>query len=129
MTSVTLAAADGRRDSELSSELIERLRQRTAKTGVIGLGYVGLPLAVEFAKAGFEVTGIDLDDDKVNDITPGDRYIADVSGEDLSSAVNRRRLRATTDPRCWRSLDTVNICVPTPLRKTKDPICRTSSPP
>jgi UDP-N-acetyl-D-glucosamine dehydrogenase len=105
----------------VAADLVERLRSRTAKPGVIGLGYVGLPLALEFAKAGFDVTGIDLDDRKVQEINAGRSYIADVTAEELSSVVSRRRLRATTDFAVLADLDTVNICVPTPLGKSKDP--------
>lgn len=106
---------------ETSGELIARFRQRDAKTGVIGLGYVGLPLLVEFARAGFDATGIDLDADKVSAIGKGQSYIADVPSERLRAEVERGRLRATTDFNALRDLDTINICVPTPLRKTKDP--------
>jgi UDP-N-acetyl-D-glucosamine dehydrogenase len=94
---------------------------RTARVGVVGLGYVGLPLAVEFAKAGYVVTGIDLSADKVNKINAGASYIPDVSSADVAAAVAAGTLRATTDFPVLAELDTVNICVPTPLRKTKDP--------
>jgi UDP-N-acetyl-D-glucosamine dehydrogenase len=102
-------------------QFIERLRARKAKLGVIGLGYVGLPLAVEFARAGYEVTGIDNDSSKVESINAGISYIPDVPQQHLSEAVAEGRLRATTDFGVLAGLDTVNICVPTPLRKTKDP--------
>ncbi len=101
--------------------LIERLKARQAKAGVIGLGYVGLPLAVEFAKAGLTVTGIDLDVSKVDALNRGESYILDVPGAELKEAVHAGRLKATTDFAALADVDTVNICVPTPLRKTKDP--------
>jgi UDP-N-acetyl-D-glucosamine dehydrogenase len=104
-----------------SQSLIDRLHARDAHLGVIGLGYVGLPLAVEFAKAGFTVTGIDLDRRKVDSLNKGESYILDVSSEDLGAAVKAGRFQATTDFSALAKLDTVDICVPTPLRKTKDP--------
>jgi len=102
-------------------EILDRLRERKAQTGVIGLGYVGLPLAVEFARAGFHAVGIDLDQRKVDAINAGQSYIGDIASEDIASLVATGRLRATTEFRVIEELDTVNICVPTPLRKTKDP--------
>jgi UDP-N-acetyl-D-glucosamine dehydrogenase len=101
--------------------LREKISTRTARVGIVGLGYVGLPLAVEFAKAGFSVTGIDLVESKVARINAGDSYVQDVPGSEVSELVNSSRLRATTDFSVIRDLDTINICVPTPLRKTKDP--------
>jgi UDP-N-acetyl-D-glucosamine dehydrogenase len=107
--------------TSLHTELIERLRTRAARVGVIGLGYVGLPLLVEFVRAGFDATGIDVDARKVDAINRRQSYIPDVSAEDVATGVDAKRLRATTDFAILRDLDTVNICVPTPLRKTKDP--------
>jgi UDP-N-acetyl-D-glucosamine dehydrogenase len=89
--------------------------------GVVGLGYVGLPLAVEFAEAGFHVTGIDIDERKVADLNRGESYIQDVPTAVLKPLVEKGMLRATTDFSAVASLDTINIAVPTPLRKTKDP--------
>jgi UDP-N-acetyl-D-glucosamine dehydrogenase len=88
---------------------------------VIGLGYVGLPLAVEFAHAGFDVTGIDLDDRKAETINAGRSYIKDVQQEAVRSAVEAGKLRAVTGYSALSEADTISICVPTPLRKTKDP--------
>jgi UDP-N-acetyl-D-glucosamine dehydrogenase len=88
---------------------------------VVGLGYVGLPLAVEFAHGGLAAVGIDLDARKVTAIERGQSYIPDVPSSDVAPLVAAGRLRATTDFTVVRELDTVNICVPTPLRKTKDP--------
>ncbi len=85
------------------------------------MGYVGLPLAVEFASAGFSVTGIDVSQGKVDRLNRGDSYVQDVPTEVLAPLVEKGRLRATTDFAAVADLDTINICVPTPLRKTKDP--------
>ena len=99
----------------------EKIRAREARVGIVGLGYVGLPLAVEFAKAGFSVTGIDLSDSKTAQINAGESYVGDVPGATLAPLVRDGKLKATADFSVTRDLDTVNICVPTPLRKTKDP--------
>ncbi|MCX7604925.1 MAG: nucleotide sugar dehydrogenase [Bryobacteraceae bacterium] len=101
--------------------LLERIRSRSARVGVVGLGYVGLPLAVEFAKAGFQVTGIDISQQKVDQINAGSSYVQDVPSSDVRDLVSRGLLRATADFSAIAELDTVNIAVPTPLRKTKDP--------
>src|ERR1700727_1792211 len=101
--------------------LTEKIANRTARVGIVGLGYVGLPLAVEFAKAGFSVTGIDLVESKVARINAGDSYIQDISQKEVASLVESGKLTATTDFSVISELDTINICVPTPLRKTKDP--------
>ncbi len=101
--------------------LKEKLEKRQARIGVIGLGYVGLPLAVEFARAGFDVTGFDVDESKVTELNAGRSYILDVKTEDLATCVAAGRLRATTDMSKLGEMDVVDICVPTPLRKTKDP--------
>jgi UDP-N-acetyl-D-glucosamine dehydrogenase len=105
----------------LAAALKRRLESSDVRTGVIGLGYVGLPLAVQFAKSGYEVVGIDIDDRKVDAVNAGTSYIADVPNSDVATLVHATRLRATTDFSAIARLDTVNICVPTPLRKTKDP--------
>jgi len=97
------------------------LAARTARVGVVGLGYVGLPLAVEFARAGFATTGIDLDRRKIEAVCQGTSYIPDVPTAEVARLVADGRLRATTDFSVVAELDTINICVPTPLRKTKDP--------
>jgi UDP-N-acetyl-D-glucosamine dehydrogenase len=105
----------------LAASLLERIQSRRARTGVVGLGYVGLPLAVELAKAGFHTTGIDLDARKIQAIEQGRSYIPDVSTTDVMALRKAGKLDATTDFSIVRELDTINICVPTPLRKTKDP--------
>src|SRR5450755_269029 len=101
--------------------LAAKIRGRRARVGVVGLGYVGLPLAVEFARAGFTVTGIDTSEEKVRRVNAGDSYIGDIPSATLAPLVESGRLRATTDFSAVLELDTINICVPTPLRKTKDP--------
>jgi UDP-N-acetyl-D-glucosamine dehydrogenase len=101
--------------------LEEKIRTRQAKVGIVGLGYVGLPLAVEFAKAGFTITGIDLSDSKIARINASDSYVGDVPNTVLAPLVETGKITATADFSVVRNLDTVNICVPTPLRKTKDP--------
>jgi UDP-N-acetyl-D-glucosamine dehydrogenase len=88
---------------------------------VIGLGYVGLPLAVEFAHAGFDVTGFDVDATKTAEINAGRSYIPDVLAADVAAAVHAGKLKATTDMSVLADMDAIDICVPTPLRKTKDP--------
>jgi len=107
--------------SSLARELLATIQSRQARVGVVGLGYVGLPLAVEFARSGFAVTGIDLDPRKTGAISNGHSYIPDVSGDDVAAFVKAGRLTATADFGVVANLDTINICVPTPLRKTKDP--------
>ena len=101
--------------------LAEKIRTRRARVGVVGLGYVGLPLAVEFAAAGFTVIGIDISEEKVRRVNAGDSYVGDIPSSTLAPLVEAGRLRATTDFSAVLDLDTINICVPTPLRKTKDP--------
>jgi UDP-N-acetyl-D-glucosamine dehydrogenase len=103
------------------TNLLERIRNKQARVGVIGLGYVGLPLAVEFAKAGLDVTGFDVDQSKVDLVNKGTTYIPDVEPGELASCVKSGRLRATTDMKKLGEMDAIDICVPTPLRKTKDP--------
>jgi len=105
----------------LSLELEQKIRNRTARLGIVGLGYVGLPEAVEFAKAGFHVTGIDVNAAKVDKVNAGVSYIGDVPTSVLKPLVDSGHIRATSDFSVLTGLDTVNICVPTPLRKTKDP--------
>src|SRR5688500_2381346 len=119
MTTTTTEAPAAR--STQFTELTDKIRSKTARVGVVGLGYVGLPLAVEFAKAGFSVTGIDVQAGKVGALNNGDSYIQDVSQSDVNELVHAKKLRATQDFSVIRELDTINICVPTPLRKTKDP--------
>ncbi len=98
-----------------------KIEAKTARVGIVGLGYVGLPLAVEFAKAGFRVTGIDLQQSRVDRLMQGESYVQDVPSSEVAQLVSAGRFDATTDFSVVRDLDTINICVPTPLRKTKDP--------
>jgi UDP-N-acetyl-D-glucosamine dehydrogenase len=104
-----------------AAELLEKIRLRRARVGVVGLGYVGLPLAVEFAVAGLAAVGIDLDKRKIAALARGESYIPDVPSEQVGELIASGRLQATTSFSEVASLDTINICVPTPLRKTKDP--------
>ena len=104
-----------------AAALKERISNKTARVGVLGLGYVGLPLAVEFARAGFDVVGIDVLQAKVDIFNSGHSYIKDVSDDIFRPLVESGKLRATTDFAVIEQLDTIDICVPTPLRKTKDP--------
>jgi UDP-N-acetyl-D-glucosamine dehydrogenase len=107
--------------SHQASALFRRIVDRTARTGVIGLGYVGLPLAVEFGRAGFTVTGIDVDQRKCFLLNGGKSDIQDVEDESVKSLVSAGRFHAVADLSEAGDLDTINICVPTPLRKTRDP--------
>jgi UDP-N-acetyl-D-glucosamine dehydrogenase len=102
-------------------ELLQKIAERRARIGVVGLGYVGLPLAVEFAKAGFSVVGYDVDAAKVATLNGGTSYIPDVPSAEVAEVVARGTFRATTDPTTLAEVDVIDICVPTPLRKTKDP--------
>jgi len=104
-----------------ADKLQQRITKKTARVGVLGLGYVGLPLAVEFAQAGFEVVGIDVQQSKVDQFNSGHSYIKDVTDNTFRPLIESGKLRATTDFSVIRDLDTIDICVPTPLRKTKDP--------
>ncbi|HLL72692.1 MAG TPA: nucleotide sugar dehydrogenase, partial [Pyrinomonadaceae bacterium] len=105
----------------IKQELTELIRERRAHIGVIGLGYVGLPLSVEFAHKGFQATGFEVDEGKAAQINRGESYIGDVSTSLVKELVDARRLRATTDFSELAKCDCVIICVPTPLRKTKEP--------
>jgi len=101
--------------------LIDRFRERQARVGVVGLGYVGLPLAVTLAEAGYTVIGVDLDAGKVESIRRGRSYVEDVPSATVADLVQRQRLTASTDFASLAGADGVSICVPTPLRKTGDP--------
>ena len=106
---------------QIAQDLKDKICERSAKVGVVGLGYVGLPLAMEMAHAGFQVTGIDLVKEKVDCVNSGVSYVLDVAGEILRSVVSANKMRATQSLSAVEGLDTLNICVPTPLRKNKDP--------
>jgi UDP-N-acetyl-D-glucosamine dehydrogenase len=107
--------------TDYKQQLLDRLHNRTAKVGVIGMGYVGLPLAVEFARAGYHVIGLDVLQGKVDKLNAGVSYIPDVPTEALAPLVENGHLHATTSYDELRDVDVISICVPTPLLKTKDP--------
>lgn len=104
-----------------AKDLITKFNNKTARVGVLGLGYVGLPLAIVFAQAGFDVTGIDPMKEKVNSLQQGKSYVLDVPDETVKILTGSGKLKATSDFSVLRELDAVSICVPTPLRKTGDP--------
>ncbi len=101
--------------------LLSKIEAKTAKIAVIGLGYVGLPLAVDFAVAGFHVVGIDKNKARADDVDNGRNYISDVSDDDMKTVTKDGRLTGTTDFSVLQETDAICICVPTPLSKTKDP--------
>src|SRR5437868_9680486 len=105
----------------IKDELLQLINARTAHVGVIGLGYVGLPLVVEFAAKGFPATGFEVDETKAARLNAGDSYIPDVPAARIKELVTKERLRATTDFSALKECDAIIICVPTPLRKTKEP--------
>jgi UDP-N-acetyl-D-glucosamine dehydrogenase len=107
--------------SDAKTGLIQKLQDRTAKVAVMGLGYVGLPLATVFADAGFTVTGIDPVVEKVAMVNQGHSYVLDIPSDHLQALVVAGKLSATTDFSVLAGVDAVSICVPTPLRKTGDP--------
>src|SRR5262245_58851049 len=97
--------------------LIGKLKDKNAKIAILGLGYVGLPLAVVFCEAGFQVTGVDPDARKVDALKKGESYIPDVKTESVARLVKSGKLAATTDFSILKEMDAVSICVPTPLRQ------------
>ncbi len=101
--------------------LLSKISNRSATIAVAGLGYVGLPLAVEFARSGFRVLGLDVEEEKVRQINAGQSYIADVPDEHICSLVDAGMLSATCNYEDLSEADAISICVPTPLRKTRDP--------
>jgi UDP-N-acetyl-D-glucosamine dehydrogenase len=108
----------------MTSSLLHKIESKTAHVVVVGIGYVGLPLVAEFARAGFRITGLDKDPEKVRLLNAGESYIADVPTSDLAPHVKSRLLDASTDAAVLREADAVIVCVPTPLNKTKDPDMR-----
>jgi len=107
--------------NSVASELIRKIQDKSARIGVIGLGYVGLPLAVDKAIAGYEVIGFDIQQKRVDMVNQGVNYIGDVVDDELKEVVRTGKLRATTDYDEIKNLDIVTICVPTPLDKNKQP--------
>ena len=101
--------------------LLSRIKEKNFTAAIVGMGYVGLPLAMEYADAGIPVIGIDIDGSKVRALRSGKSYIGDVPSEAVKSAIDAGVFTPTTDYSAVGMADTVNICVPTPLRKTKDP--------
>ncbi len=105
----------------MSDKLTKKIKAKNILTGVIGLGYVGLPLAVKLAEADIDVLGIDVDEDKVKQLNQGSSYVLDVPDDELHKVVDSGKFSATTDYSRLSKCDAISICVPTPLRKTKDP--------
>ncbi len=105
----------------IKETLMEKLNNKTARIAILGMGYVGLPLAVVFAEAGFIVTGVDPDKRKADSLVKGKSYIPDISTERLAPLVKSGHLEATMDFSVLKNMDAVSICVPTPLRQTGDP--------
>ncbi|HYR69258.1 MAG TPA: nucleotide sugar dehydrogenase, partial [Candidatus Dormibacteraeota bacterium] len=103
------------------ARFFRRVENRSARIGIIGLGYVGLPLAAEFARAGFRVTGFEIDAKRVAILNSGRSYIQDVPTKELRQLVRSGMLKATLSFDALRQMDAIDICVPTPLRKTRDP--------
>ena len=108
----------------IAQELKKKLEDKTALIGVIGLGYVGMPLALEFARAGFRVIGYDVDPKRVAEVNAGRSYIGDIKDDELGPEVRAGRLRASLPDASIGDCDTISICVPTPIRKSKDPDMR-----
>jgi UDP-N-acetyl-D-glucosamine dehydrogenase len=106
-------------DAEI--ELLSRINTRTAKIAIVGLGYVGLPLAVQFARCGFAVTGIDVDENRVFSVNDGSSHVPGIAESDLQPLVTNGRLLATLDFKCLRNMDVVLMCVPTPLDQFQSP--------
>jgi len=106
---------------DAAKQLEEKIRNKTARLGIVGMGYVGLPLAVEFGKVGFKVTGFDVDQDRVKSLQSGKSYIPDVRSDEVRHLVDSGLFQATTDIAALKKMDTVTICVPTPLNKVKAP--------
>ena len=106
---------------ELKQQLLQKIENRQARVGVVGLGYVGLPLVVAFAEQGFQVVGVDVDSRKVASLQRGESYVEDIPSATLAPLVADGRFQASTDYAVLADVDAISICVPTPLRKTKDP--------
>jgi UDP-N-acetyl-D-glucosamine dehydrogenase len=114
--------------NSMKDELLKKIQDRTAIVGVIGLGYVGLPLAVEFAKAGFHVIGYDVSERVVSALMAGKSHIQDVPSSEVAAIVKAGLFEATTDETQLQRLDAASIAVPTPLGKTRDPDMTSSRP-
>src|SRR5206468_2200195 len=110
-----------KKEESMEYSVLEKISRRTLRVAVIGLGYVGLPLATTFAEAGFHVTGIDTDQQKVDQASRGESYIPDISSGALQRLIDTNHICFTSDYHALDDIDAVSICVPTPLRKTHDP--------
>jgi len=121
MTTTTVEIQQPIVTTDVFEELQTKIKTKNCRFGVIGLGYVGLPLGLTLHESGFDVTGIDIDVKRVNAIQEGRSYITDIGDKELQAALNGHRFRATTNLSVIGELDAISICVPTPLRKTKDP--------
>src|SRR5438132_12629350 len=119
-TSVSVSR-DNSHLSVSARNLQKRIEAGTARVGVLGLGYVGLPLAMTFERAGFNVIGMDLNAERVAALANGESYVAEVASDHLKEAMVAGRFVPTTHLDIIDELDCISICVPTPLRKTKDP--------
>src|SRR5689334_7856727 len=108
-------------ETTMKDQLLRKLESRSATLGVVGLGYVGLPLALEFARAGFRVIGYDVSERVVEGLMSGQSHIQDVSSEDVAQFVKSGKFEATTDESRLGEMDAISIAVPTPLAKTRDP--------
>jgi len=102
-----------------SQQLEERIKNKTAKLGIVGLGYVGLPLAVAFSQAGFKVLGVDKQQKRVDSVNKGHSYIASIGSDNLSAVIASNLLQATTAQNRLREVDAICICVPTPRNQKK----------
>jgi len=109
------------KEISISEKLLRKIKGKSAAIGIVGLGYVGLPLALAFAKAGFNVNGIDVDPKKINNINRGISYLLDVKSEQLKKAVSAGKLKATSQSKTLGTVDVIIICVPTTLTSTKEP--------
>src|SRR4051812_18854760 len=119
----TASAAVVQKKQQPSDSIVlqNKIETRQARIGVLGLGYVGFPLALEFAKSGFSVSGFEVDPSRIRTLVAGQSYIADVPSEDVRTLVEKKRFAATTNFSQLADMDIVIICVPTPLSKAKDP--------
>jgi UDP-N-acetyl-D-glucosamine dehydrogenase len=108
-------------ETTMKERLLAKLEDRSACLGIVGLGYVGLPLALEFAKAGFHVIGYDISERVVNGLMAGTSHIQDVSSDEIAAVVKSGHFEATADESRLREMDAISIAVPTPLAKTRDP--------
>src|SRR5262249_53612314 len=104
-----------------AEQLMSRIELRTARVAVVGLGYVGLPLAETFAWGGFPVTGFDVDPEKVRKLRLGQSYISHIDSERIAEVRQSGRFEPTTDPTCFENVDAIVICVPTPLTDAREP--------